>query len=203
MVHGIDVAEVGDGEEEAGGLLTDWLVLLAGSVDVLLGDGGDLLLLLDLGGLLLGGGEDVDRLLVLQDVLVGRQHLQDLLLDLEQLLLVGRALEDQALLLLFEVWPFLLDDNAQQLVVESLIGDHEVDDRHFRRYFGQVVRIPVLGCQVEGKLAGVFDDLVSELYVNACALLVGLLQEDRVESWIQLFSNVFKQDWLSELDGVF
>ena len=161
MIHGIDVAKIRDCEEKTGGLLTHWLVLLPSRVDVLLSDSGNLLFLLDLGGLFLGCGKDVDGFLILQDVLIRRQHLQDLLLNLKQLLLIRRTFKDQSLLLLLEIWSFLLDNNAQELIIESLIGDHEVYDGDFSRDLGEIVRISVFGSQVEGKLVGVFDDLVS------------------------------------------
>lgn len=33
--------------------------------------------------------------------------------------------------------------------------------------------------------------------------MVGLFQEDGIQGWIELLSNVLEQHWLAELDGVF
>ena len=64
------------------------------------------------------------------------------------------------------------------------------------------MRVPVFGCEVEAELAGVLDDLISQLHIDSRSFLVGLLQQDGVEGWIQFLSNVLEQHWLSELDGV-
>lgn len=136
LVHRIDVAEIRNGEEETGGLLTHWLVFLTSSVDVLLSDRRNFLFLLDLSRLLLRGCEDIDGLLILQDVLIRRQHLQNLLFNLKQFFLIGRAFEDQSLFLLLQIWSFLLDYDTQELVIESFVGDHEVYDGYFCGYFG-------------------------------------------------------------------
>lgn len=63
--------------------------------------------------------------------------------------------------------------------------------------------VTVLGGNVEAKLAGVFDDLITQFHVDTCSLLIGLFKEDGVQSWIKLLSDVLQQNWLAELDGVF
>ena len=86
LVHGLDVGQIGDREEEDAGVCGDGLVTHTCLVDHLLRLLGDRLLLRDLVGEDLGGGEDLDGCLVLQDVPFGGwQHFQDLVLNIVQL----------------------------------------------------------------------------------------------------------------------
>lgn len=50
--------------------MTDWFILLSSGIDILLCDGGDILLFFDFGSLFLGSREDVDCFLIHQDVLI-------------------------------------------------------------------------------------------------------------------------------------
>jgi len=68
----------------------------------------------------------------LQDILVAAEDLQDLLFDIEEHLFVGSAFEDESLLLFLQIWAFLLHEDTQQLVIQALVGDHEVDQGHLR-----------------------------------------------------------------------
>jgi hypothetical protein len=38
------------------------------------------------------------------------------------------------------------------------------------------MRVAVFGGQVEAELTGILDDLISELHIDGCSFLVGLLQ---------------------------
>ena len=58
--------------------------------------------------------------------------------------------------------PFFSNDNAQQLVLQSLWCDHEVEKSDLCGEFGEVVRVAQLGCDVETEVAGVFDCVVSQ-----------------------------------------
>lgn len=107
------------------------------------------MLLFDLSRFFFGSSQNVDCLFVLQDILVAGEDLQDLLLDFEEFFLVGCPFKNQPLFFLLEVGSFLLDDDSQQLIVESFVGDHEVDDGDLGGDLGQIVRVPVLGGDVE------------------------------------------------------
>ena len=85
------------------------------------------------------------------------ERLEDLVLDLLELALVLRRLEDQLRLLLLELGPLLGDDDAEQLVLEALGGDHEVEQRHLHRHLGQVVRVAQLRRDVELEVLVVLD----------------------------------------------
>ena len=203
LVHGVDVGQVGDDEEQAGGLLRDGLVELAGRVDVLFGYLRDFLLLLDFVRFHLRGREHVDCLLVGEDVLGVGEHLEDLFLDFEQLFLVVCALDDESLLLLLEFRALLLDQDAQKLVVQALLGDHEVDQGHLGRNFGQVVGVAQLGGHVEGELRVVLDGLVAQLDLEGVSLLLGLLQEHGGQRGVEFLAHVLEEHGLAELDCVF
>ncbi len=44
--------------------------------------------------------------------------------------------------------------------------------------------------------------MVTELYKNACTLLIGLFEENGVESRVELLADILEQHGLAELDGV-
>jgi hypothetical protein len=52
------------------------------------------------------------------------------------------------------------------------------------------MRVSVLGGDVEGERAGIFNDLITQFNENACALLIGLFQEDGVEGRVELLADV-------------
>ena len=191
LVHGIDIAQIGDGKEEARSLLTDGFVLLSCGVDVLFSYAGDFLFLLDFGGFFFGGCQDVDGLFIEEDVFIRGQHFQNLLLNFKEFFLIGCSFKNKSFLFLLKIGSFLLDDDAQKLIVQTLIGDHEVDKGHFSGYFRKIVGISVFGGDVENKFAGILNDLVTQFHINCCSFLIGLFQKDGVESWIQFLAYIF------------
>lgn len=72
MVHRIDIGKVRDAEEKTGCFLADRLVFLPGSVNVLLCNLCNLLLLFDLVGFGFGSCEDIDSLFIFQNILLTR-----------------------------------------------------------------------------------------------------------------------------------
>ena len=68
LVHGLDVGQVSDGEEENGAVHCNLGVAHAGLVNLFLGLLSDGLLLRDLIGQFLGGGQHFDGSLILQNV---------------------------------------------------------------------------------------------------------------------------------------
>jgi hypothetical protein len=106
-------------------------VLLARGVDHHLGLGRLLGLDLNLVGRDLGLRQRVDQALVVEDVAGAlREQLEDGALDVLEL---GRHLgvgDDQLIFELLQVGPLLGDRDAQQLVLQPLLRDGKVEERH-------------------------------------------------------------------------
>jgi hypothetical protein len=71
------------------------------------------------------------------------------LFNFKQFLLIGSSFQNQALLFFFQIWSFLLDQDTQQLIIKTLVSDHEVDQSDFGGDFGQIVWVSVFGSNVK------------------------------------------------------
>lgn len=141
--------------------MRDFRVLEPCSISGLLSDLSVRLLQIDLITLLLGSCENFNRFFICEDVLITGEHLKYLLFDLEQLSFIMRAIDDESFFILLEIRSFLLDEDAEQLVVKPFVGDHEVNQRDLRGDLREVVRIPQLRSDVESEVLGVFQRLIS------------------------------------------
>ena len=111
-------------------------------------------------------------------------------------------LQDELILLFFQLRPFPGHYDPQELILQTLHGDHEVQQGHLDGGFRQVVRVPQLRRDVEAEVLGVLDGAVSQLDADAASLLEGLLQEQRLQDGVQFLSNVLQEDRGAELDAV-
>ena len=79
----------------------------------------------------LGRVEDLDGCLIVQDVTLGRrQDFEDLALDVAELTLVVGGLDDESVSLVLEFRAFSRHHDAEQLVPETLLRYHEIQQRH-------------------------------------------------------------------------
>jgi hypothetical protein len=88
------------------------------------------------------------------------------------------------------------------LVLESVLRDGEVEERHLDRGLGRVVRVGELGRHVEGEVSVVGDGVLADTDDLGAALLEGLLEQDRLERGVELFAEVLENDGLAEPDRV-
>jgi len=89
----------------------------------------------DLIGDILRRVEDLDGSFVVEDVaLGGRQNFEDPSLDVVQLTLVVRGLDYEGIPLVFQLGPFSRHHDAQQLVLETFLCYHEVQQRHLHAH---------------------------------------------------------------------
>eukprot|EP00959_Pyramimonas_sp_CCMP1952_P082877 1732102-Pyramimonas_sp.AAC.2 len=79
------------------------------------------------------------------------------------------------------------------------IRDHEVQQRHLHRRLGQVVRVAQLGGDVEAKVLVVLDGAVAEADAQHAPALERLLQEQRLQTGVQLLAHVLQQHRQAEL----
>ena len=103
------------------------------------------------------------------------------------MLFVVGSFKDEPFLFFFKVGSLLFDEDPEQLVIESLVGDHEVDEGDFGGDFRQIVRVSEFGSDVEEELRTVFDYLVSKLDVLGGSLAKCLFQENGRQGRVQFF----------------
>lgn len=85
------------------------------------------------------------------------------------------------------------------LVLQSLGGDHKVQQGDLHANLWEVVRVPELGGDVESEVLAVLHRGVAQSDAVAPALLEDLLEQKRLQGRIQLLANVFQQYRLSKL----
>ena len=73
---------------------------------------------------------------------------------------------------------------------------------HLHGRLREVVWVPEFGGYVEAEVLGVLDGAVAQLDTDAAPLLKGLLQQQRLQDWIQLLPNVLQQHGGAKLDAV-
>ena len=203
LIHRLNVAQFADVEEEMRDVHRDGAVPETSLIDLLLRLLGDGLLDVDLVGQLLGAGNDLNRRLRLEDGTLGRtQHLDDLILHLLELSRVLGALQHQPHLLLLQIGSLPGHRDAQELVRQSVDGDHHVEQSYLHRRLGQVVRIAQLRRDVESEVLVVLHRRVAEAETHLPALLEHGLEQQRLERGVELLSNVLEQHWRAELNGV-
>mmetsp|Transcript_11097 Transcript_11097/g.26039 ORF Transcript_11097/g.26039 Transcript_11097/m.26039 type:complete len:607 (-) Transcript_11097:345-2165(-) len=194
LVHGLDVPEVRDTEEQQRPALGVGSVAHARVVDGRFCLLGCLQGHADLVGCHLGGGEGVDQLLVLENVTARlRQHFEDLVLDLGELLLEARVLDHKALPLLFQIVPLYFDRDAEELVLQADRRDRKVDKHHFRRDLRGVVGGGELGSEVQLEVVVILDDRVADVDAVRPPRLVDALGEERFEDRVDRLSDVLEE----------
>ena len=121
LVHGVDVRQVADGEEQHRVVRSARLVPLSRGVNLNLRSLGDDLLLGDLVGYDLRLLEGLDARGVVEDVTLGRRkRVQDAVLDVLEALLVIRGFHDELLALRLQVGSLLRHDHAQELIAQAV-----------------------------------------------------------------------------------
>ena len=110
-------------------------------------------------------------------------------LDVVQLLAELRLFDDELSLALSEVRHLNFDRDAEQLLLEAGFGHREVGERDLHLHLGRVVRIGHLRCEEEVELVVVRDGVVAQLHHVLAALLEDLLQQDRLEGGMKVFSQ--------------
>lgn len=83
--------------------------------------------------------------------------------------------------LLLEVWPLVLDHEGQELVLKSLLGHAEVEQRGLGVDLWLVVGVAELGLEVEAELYVVLNLVVTNLDQQVASLLDCLQNEEGVE----------------------
>ena len=73
-----------------------------------------------------------------------------------------------------------LDGYFQQLVLQSLLGQHEVDDVHFGVHFRRVARVVQLRSEEHPEVFVTFQTVLPQLDHHAPSLFVKLLRQERV-----------------------
>ena len=142
LVHGVDVRQVADGEEQHRVVRSARLVPLSRGVNLNLRSLGNDLLLGDLVGYNLRLLEGLDARGVVEDVTLGRRkRVQNAVLDVLEALFVIRGFHDELLALRLQVGSLLRHDHAQELIAQAVERDHEVEKRHLHGGLRQVVRV--------------------------------------------------------------
>lgn len=62
--------------------------------------------------------------------------------------------------------------------------------------------VSVFGGNVEGKGTWVLNDLITEFYEDTCTFRIGLFQQNWVQCWIKLLTNILQQHWLAKLNRI-
>mmetsp|Transcript_14307 Transcript_14307/g.34751 ORF Transcript_14307/g.34751 Transcript_14307/m.34751 type:complete len:352 (+) Transcript_14307:1461-2516(+) len=203
LIHGLDLGEVRNREEQHSGVLAAGLIPHPGKIDLLLGR---VSLLLGLGDVIrhdLRVGDYGDGALVLQDITLGRtQHLEDLIFDLLELLLVLRGLHHQVVLGLLQVRPLLGHHHAEKLIAQPVQSNHKIEESHLDRSLGEVVRVTQLGGDVEAELVMVLDGAVAQAQAHGAPLLEDRLEQQGLDGGVQLLAHILQQDGRAELDAV-
>lgn len=125
--------------------------------------------------------------------------MQDPVLDLFELSLVGSALDHQLLPLGFQVGALLRDDDAQELVAQPLLCDHEVEERDFDSRLWQVVGVAERRGDIEAEVFAELHGGVAHAYVVDTPLPEDLLQEQRLKARVQLLADVLQEDRKAKL----
>ena len=152
-------------EEETGGPLGHGFVTLSSIIDLFLGNGSLLLLLLDLSGEDTGLHENLDGFFISQDVFDFREDLKHLCLGRRELASDVGLLPNEVRFLLLKLGLFLSDKDSEQLIGESLISDHKVENGDLGGDFGQVMRVTQLRAQEELEFVIVLECRITDLYV--------------------------------------
>uniref|UniRef100_A0A1I8HG46 Transmembrane protein n=1 Tax=Macrostomum lignano TaxID=282301 RepID=A0A1I8HG46_9PLAT len=180
LVHRVDLAHVVHDEEQNGGTRSARSVALASRVNLGFGFLRHRQLLRDLRRGRLGRLQRVHQLLVVQQgALRFVQQSKDFLFAL------------------------LLDHNAQQLSLQTVLLDGKVGDGRLSGDFRCVVRIRNLGRDVEPEVEVVLDLFVAELDDPGPAQLHNGLVQHRVEAGVQLLRYVLEQHRFAILQGHF
>lgn len=113
-------------------------------------------------------------------------------------------MDGQCVSLLLDLWLLILHHIDKELLLETREGHSEVDDCQLDASFGEEVRIRQLGRNQESEVFVVDQTfaLASKVDFLDAVLFVNRLVEDRIEAWVQVFSNFFKEYGLSILNGV-
>jgi len=98
---------------------------------------------------------------------------------------------------------FLLDYDTEELVRETLISDHEINQRDLGRYLGQIVRITQLSRHIELEVTVVFNGIVTKTDVPRRALLENLFLKYWLNGRVHLLANIFHHYWSTEGNRVF
>mmetsp|Transcript_11724 Transcript_11724/g.17934 ORF Transcript_11724/g.17934 Transcript_11724/m.17934 type:complete len:320 (+) Transcript_11724:685-1644(+) len=179
LVHGIDVSQVHNTEEEQTGSEGDSSEVLTSLIDLLLGNSRDLLLLFDLSGYLLRVGKDIDEVVITEevhDLSCITQSEQDLVLQFVGDLGVSGVRFHDLIFLPLEVRELKLHKLIEHLLLETELSDSEVEQADLHLGFGCVVRVRQRRRQEELERIVVGDRLVTELDDIAGSLLDLLLQ---------------------------
>eukprot|EP00966_Prymnesium_polylepis_P175558 4062870-Prymnesium_polylepis.1 len=91
---------------------------------------------------------------------------------------------------------------TEQLVLEALLRDREVEQRHLDGRLGRVVRVGQLGRQVKLELGMVRDGVVADLHHDVAALLERLLEQHRLERRVEVLEHVLHEEGLAEAHRV-
>lgn len=62
--------------------------------------------------------------------------------------------------------------------------------------------VPVAGCDVQSKVLGVLNDIISQPDVVHTLLSEGQLLEDGVKNWVKLLPNILQKYRCTKLNGV-
>eukprot|EP00968_Pinguiococcus_pyrenoidosus_P011500 scaffold926_cov248-Pinguiococcus_pyrenoidosus.AAC.13 len=181
LVHRVQKRQVGDDEVDDAAARRHDAVLLARLVDLLLRGLGLREPLADVGGGHLRLPQRVDELLVVQDV-ARRGALR-----------VGDA-HHELVVLLLEVRALALDDVHKQLVLQAAGRDREVDDGGLDADLRHVVRIRQLGGHEEAEVVAVGDVAVPEMQQVLAVALEDLLEQHRLQRWVEGLFHVLQQD---------
>ena len=130
------------------------------------------------------------------------EQLEDGRLDVLELRGHARVRDDELVLLRLQVGPLLGDGDAEELVLEALLRDGEVEQRHLDGRLGRVVRVGQLGRHVVLEVVVVRDGVVADLHDDVAALLERLLEQDGLERGVEVLEHVLHDDGLAEAHRV-
>ena len=109
---------------------------------------------------------------------------------------------NEFLSLSFLLWFFKTDDYVQKLISETHQSDSEVNNHGLTHDFRSVFGIGKFSCEIKFKSFIVIDKVVCQPNVLLSCSINDVLFEQRIDGWIKLFIDVFKETSATSLDGV-
>mmetsp|Transcript_20164 Transcript_20164/g.48101 ORF Transcript_20164/g.48101 Transcript_20164/m.48101 type:complete len:711 (+) Transcript_20164:1150-3282(+) len=191
MVEAVHFVQLSESEEQQRCAISHASVIFTCLVDRdlrLLGDGD---LLADVDRRALRVLEGLNQRHILRDVALRLRELpQQIIFQLLQLHGKVVLLLDQHRLLLLKIRPLLRHHLRQQLVFQTILCHHEVDERALGLDLGRVMRVRQLGVEDQLEVGVVLDLLVADLDEEIAALLDLLPAHNRADHRIERLLQV-------------
>jgi hypothetical protein len=147
--------------------------------------------------------KDLNTLSVSQNILRVGQNVQDLVFNLLQLVLVLGSLNDKLFFLGFKLGVLESNNDTQELITKTFLGNHEVDQGNLGGDFWKIVWVSEFSGHDEGEVLVILHNGISDFDCPVVTLLHNLLLQKWLDGWVHVFLDIFHQEWIPHSNGNF